>query len=1127
MNNMLLCTNICFWNISGINNLYNLDKESIQKLLEAEIICFCETWCQSRMNAYPEFLKNYTSNITYSFAIRDKQRGRASGGIMLLFKDNVFTNIEIIDNTDLWIIAKVTLKNSLFIIGCFYISPNLDNNSCLNLISEITETIVTTYNDTKIILIGDFNSKIGNLNQIETDNIFDNPNIYEKRSALIDKVNERGRKLVNLLECSGLYVLNGRTRGDVPSKPTFSNHMGQSTIDLAWCNLRFAEHISMFEVIHTLSNTGHSIVHLKFYNDKLNFDNIANNVINKKNKIKYSIKFKFNHLNSDFYKALIADHEGIYFNSDSSEDLYKNLLFSIKECASKSDMLKVQSHKLQTHDVKSSIESKIWFNAECKLYKNQATRELKNYKKKPCRENLELFLQAKKQYNNKKDHHKKNYEASIRNSLANTKDNIEFWQTINKLTFKKSGYQNITTQEWEQFYCSLNVNKIYAKNNIYFDCLHPYFDCSISLEELEASILNFKSNKSAGCDLINYDFYKNLPENWTHYILNLFNNILSKETTPSEWSKIHMCMLFKKGDPNLLENYRGIALLNNLCKIFTQILYNRLKTWLEANNLLVENQSGFRSGRGTIDNIFCFASLVHLKLRLQKSKLFTALIDFKRAFDTINHAKLWDKLYQIGISSKFIRILQNLYNNANIFIKDNLSLDETVPISIHEGVLQGEILSPILFAIYINDLEDFFRKNDQKGVNIDGHTDILMLAYADDLVVLSDSPVSLQRKLNLLALYCDSNELTVNTSKTKILPFYRGRKPSMPAFKYKDSIVEVVKNFCYLGINFSSSGKFYENTSHAQKKAALATSKVNYILAKGKSQTWKEKNVLLQSIIKSTLLYGSEIWGLRYINNLEKCQIKFLKSILQCPRTTPDYMLRIETGTYHTVSELIKRTLNWYFKVNNMDPTRYPKIILDRLIHLDGVSINKVEFNWYSQIRDLFSQYNLSEHWNANFTKSKINDIVTAFKTTSMNMDMELLKNSKYNNHYKLIKKEFLTENYLLTNMSIAKVRVIANLRLQNKRIFSVIYNKVKYHWETNLKCTICNSNTEENAEHFFFHCPIYKPYREKFIAQYLPTNCDNSEIGVLLENLNVKKINDIFYYTTRSLTLRSFCIDE
>lgn len=78
-------------------------------------------------------------------------------------------------------------------------------------------------------------------------------------------------------------------------------------------------------------------------------------------------------------------------------------------------------------------------------------------------------------------------------------------------------------------------------------------------------------------------------------------------------------MLFKKGDPNLPENYRGIALLNNLCKKFFQILYNRLKTWLEDNNLL------------------------------------------KQAFDTVNRSKLWDKLYQIGKSSKFIRNLQNFY----------------------------------------------------------------------------------------------------------------------------------------------------------------------------------------------------------------------------------------------------------------------------------------------------------------------------------------------------------------------------------------------------------------------------------------------------------------------------------
>ncbi|KAK9753304.1 Reverse transcriptase (RNA-dependent DNA polymerase) [Popillia japonica] len=165
----------------------------------------------------------------------------------------------------------------------------------------------------------------------------------------------------------------------------------------------------------------------------------------------------------------------------------------------------------------------------------------------------------------------------------------------------------------------------------------------------------------------------------------------------------------------------------------------------------------------------------------------------------------------MGISAKFINILKNLYNGANISIK--VGKDVSGSVTLREGFLQGEILSPLLFAIYINDLEDYLRKSKLSGINVDGETDIILLAYADDLALVSDSPISLQRKLNILERYCDANLLTINVAKTNFLPFHQGRGPEPWIFKYKESVVEVVNNFCYLGVNFSSSGKFLAKKS--------------------------------------------------------------------------------------------------------------------------------------------------------------------------------------------------------------------------------------------------------------------------------------------------------------------------
>lgn len=149
-------------------------------------------------------------------------------------------------------------------------------------------------------------------------------------------------------------------------------------------------------------------------------------------------------------------------------------------------------------------------------------------------------------------------------------------------------------------------------------------------------------------------------------------------------------------------NYWGIALLNTSCKIFTQILNARLQCYSEENEILRENQTGFRISRGTTGNIFIITAKAYLQLRLSKRTAYAIFVDFRRAFDTLKHDILWQKLYDAGVSSKLIRIIQNICKKAVLQIKLNDKLWN--PITIMQGELQGVILGPIIFALFINDL---------------------------------------------------------------------------------------------------------------------------------------------------------------------------------------------------------------------------------------------------------------------------------------------------------------------------------------------------------------------------------------------------------------------------------------
>lgn len=154
----------------------------------------------------------------------------------------------------------------------------------------------------------------------------------------------------------------------------------------------------------------------------------------------------------------------------------------------------------------------------------------------------------------------------------------------------------------------------------------------------------------------------------------------------------------KKGPKNNPYNYRRIALIVSICKIFTQILHSRLESWIEEAGIRNEFQMGFRRKRGTYHNIFSPMGII--------------LLHFRRAFSSVKHSILLNTLFQSGISARLIRILIKLYSQANMPIKINNQLLNTINVT--ESVLQGEILSPLLFSLFINDIDKYFR---QKKLN--------------------------------------------------------------------------------------------------------------------------------------------------------------------------------------------------------------------------------------------------------------------------------------------------------------------------------------------------------------------------------------------------------------------------
>lgn len=126
-------------------------------------------------------------------------------------------------------------------------------------------------------------------------------------------------------------------------------------------------------------------------------------------------------------------------------------------------------------------------------------------------------------------------------------------------------------------------------------------------------------------------------------------------------------MIFKKGERLNPANYRSIALVNAPAKVLTQIICNRLINWTTRANLFSPFQSGFIAGRSCLDNIFVLNTITQLKVKQAGGKVYSVMVDFKRAFDSVPHELLWLHLFKIGVSAKILRLLSFFYSNAKVY----------------------------------------------------------------------------------------------------------------------------------------------------------------------------------------------------------------------------------------------------------------------------------------------------------------------------------------------------------------------------------------------------------------------------------------------------------------------------
>jgi hypothetical protein len=343
------------------------------------------------------------------------------------------------------------------------------------------------------------------------------------------------------------------------------------------------------------------------------------------------------------------------------------------------------------------------------------------------------------------------------------------------------------------------------------------------------------------------------------HITHVFNLVLASGQLPEAWCQGCVHPVAKVESPADYDDYRCITVGSVLGKLFSMALDRRLNNHLEQNNLRSPAQGGFRQGFNTSDQAFVLNHIID-KAKHKKSQVYCAFVDFRKAFDTVRHEHLWDRLQTYGVDGAFLACVQSLYAQSQACVSVNGALTGYEKLLV--GVRQGDPLSPTLFGIYIEILDDDLRASmapmDTLAV---GGVPVFSLLYADDLVLIAASPEALQKELDILGKFCQDWDLEVNYKKTKTVVFHPRKGDAALSWTLNNKKVDTATRYTYLGLIFDDKKGLRPAPGPLVDAGRRALFGMMGICSQQEISDPSLRHHMFKALVLPVLSYGAELWG--------------------------------------------------------------------------------------------------------------------------------------------------------------------------------------------------------------------------------------------------------------------------
>ena len=411
--------------------------------------------------------------------------------------------------------------------------------------------------------------------------------------------------------------------------------------------------------------------------------------------------------------------------------------------------------------------------------------------------------------------------------------------------------------------------------------------------------------------------------------MQLFNLSLSLGRFPDSWKIARVAPIFKDGATDNKSNYRPISVLPVISRLFEKLIFDQLYDYLNRNQLIFLLQSAIRKLHSVLTCLL--KSTNDWYLNIDKGNYTAAVfIDLKKAFDTVDHEILLNKLNYYGVKGKELSWFRSYLFNRKQFYRVNGHSSVTEGVDC--GVPQGSCLGPLLFLVYMNDLPYCLKTAD-------------VAMYADDTTIYYSSPsmndinTAINADLEALRGWLEGNKLSLNVVKTQGMVIGSRCKlhsidlpsSSRPDFNIGNEEVTMVNNTKYLGLQVDDQLKWATHLSSTIKKASRGIGMLKY----SKRYLPKESLIMLyRGLVEPYFRYCCPVWGscgATALDKLQKLQNRAARIVTNSPYDASALHLIGSLG-WLTIKELIDfETSKMVYKSLNVLAPDYLRNIFQKI----------------------------------------------------------------------------------------------------------------------------------------------------------------------------------------------------